>query len=1037
MAANEDLKDLDITKEELDRLQKALKDEKFRKMFVEYAEEISNPENRKKYEAEIAELERNRGMDVKFINPEPGYVIKTSVDGVKKGFINFCMNENVGKPVSKFTTQNGQSGFQWSIPHSMSPSRDDLDKTGSKCIVFDCVFNPECFKLAEKDARFQKVIEDTAFDAVEREFQVALDRKNLKRLKNMKYKGNATTTVIRTPNSQGPTSQNDSVSALNLSYPYDDSRPNSNSNKPSSKSLNSDISCAKIQSKPKGDVNGKIPSLSPVEPKYTITHRGVLDMQQFVNAPDSRPSTRPQELIIRIELPLLKSAMNIQLDVFERRLCLESNTPASYKLDLTLPFPVDEDHGNAKFDKSKSCMIVTLPVLPPEIPALPSFAPNGVEKPLVQEIADVEASTQGSPDENKSYLETADMAVPTNGENEGFCENALISKESEVIANISYLEKDLEVNDVNGNVDKIPFELESEGTSKIQSNSTKETPSENHCALLEDDSNHAKQNSTELQSDIAASVTKTFILPKYSFYQGVKSLTIIMMTPSVAIDSVRSELSEEGNGCWLQYHTQEDGQKGGMSYGLQLMFSEGLGVTSVTFDVSSTNVVFILQKKTESEGEWKSINAGLSRDDLQLKKFTTQSNIQESLEELQLTAEQSGKVTEMTRAVCEVKEQSPDSVVLDVEILQMEENSDQDPSLANVHDGDVNKDDGKSSDTQLNIDIKDINLSEADSTSSETSPLSPDSKLKSSLRTQRKRCSKSVSFSEEVTVETFLYDKGKRGRKKSPFIRRSKEKLKAPAQETCSDSELILSCKDGEESEEDIWNIVPVRRTVSRQSSSESESDGLLSPRGKHKKSKGSRQRRKEKARRALLKESSSEETEPGLIQADTSGIKSPVKSNHLDMKSETVLVTDEASDTSSSREAESITSEESLMSSGGDGKVVSKAIEDISGKEEEFEGNHESRVSDGEEDEEWTTVSKKRHPRKKEGKKDKQVEGLGQEDEHVKEEGADEDGECSKTNSKSDVKQEKEDSIPLEHMDHRTTSAVSFSNEVMFDLDD
>ena len=56
-------------------------DEKFRDLLREYAEEISDPENRKKYEEEIAQLERERGMNVKFINPTPGHVLKTSVDG--------------------------------------------------------------------------------------------------------------------------------------------------------------------------------------------------------------------------------------------------------------------------------------------------------------------------------------------------------------------------------------------------------------------------------------------------------------------------------------------------------------------------------------------------------------------------------------------------------------------------------------------------------------------------------------------------------------------------------------------------------------------------------------------------------------------------------------------------------------------------------------------------------------------------------------------------------------------------------------------
>lgn len=67
-------KDLNITEDEVDRIGKALKDEKFRKMFVEYAEEISDPKNRELYEKEIAQMEAEKGMDVQFIHPKPGYV---------------------------------------------------------------------------------------------------------------------------------------------------------------------------------------------------------------------------------------------------------------------------------------------------------------------------------------------------------------------------------------------------------------------------------------------------------------------------------------------------------------------------------------------------------------------------------------------------------------------------------------------------------------------------------------------------------------------------------------------------------------------------------------------------------------------------------------------------------------------------------------------------------------------------------------------------------------------------------------------------
>ncbi|VDN24035.1 unnamed protein product [Dibothriocephalus latus] len=152
------LEDLKLTPGEVERLQKAFKDPEFCKLFAEYAEEISNPENRKRYEEEIKLAEQGRGMDVEFIHPTPCYVLKTrhwpSVSGPpkvkqhfedappladgQKVFINICSSDKVGKP--EFVTDaqtcgdGPKNGVRWSIPHSFSPPLEDLDKDKKRCL---------------------------------------------------------------------------------------------------------------------------------------------------------------------------------------------------------------------------------------------------------------------------------------------------------------------------------------------------------------------------------------------------------------------------------------------------------------------------------------------------------------------------------------------------------------------------------------------------------------------------------------------------------------------------------------------------------------------------------------------------------------------------------------------------------------------------------------------------------------------------------------------------------------------------------------
>jgi len=60
---------------------------------------LQDPENQKTYQSEVRQLEKENGNVVHFLNPVPGYVLKTSVDGVKKCFINVCGNPLI-KPAS-------------------------------------------------------------------------------------------------------------------------------------------------------------------------------------------------------------------------------------------------------------------------------------------------------------------------------------------------------------------------------------------------------------------------------------------------------------------------------------------------------------------------------------------------------------------------------------------------------------------------------------------------------------------------------------------------------------------------------------------------------------------------------------------------------------------------------------------------------------------------------------------------------------------------------------------------------------------------
>ncbi|KAJ3034437.1 Protein kintoun, partial [Rhizoclosmatium hyalinum] len=198
----------------MERISKAMKDEKFRELFKEYMDEISDPKNRELYEQEIAALEADRGNNIRWVKPTPGRVLKTSfaerppkqVAGpgaeeleipaeVKKVFVNICSCPEIEEAKAEGSRKD-ERGQPWSIPYSLTPGRVDMDKAGGKCFVYDCVFNPKTFEKGCAIPQFMELLLVTAIEGIERQFSVKLDRGY--KLIKLAYKGDIKSTVIRT-----------------------------------------------------------------------------------------------------------------------------------------------------------------------------------------------------------------------------------------------------------------------------------------------------------------------------------------------------------------------------------------------------------------------------------------------------------------------------------------------------------------------------------------------------------------------------------------------------------------------------------------------------------------------------------------------------------------------------------------------------------------------------------------------------------------------------------------------------------------------
>jgi dynein assembly factor 2 len=65
---------------------------------------------------------------------------------------------------------------------------------------------------------------------------------------------------------------------------------------------------------------------------------------------------------VEVYLPEMTSAKTVELDVEEKKMTLESTEPAEYRLVVNFAYPVDEERGSAKFDRSTRKLLITLPV---------------------------------------------------------------------------------------------------------------------------------------------------------------------------------------------------------------------------------------------------------------------------------------------------------------------------------------------------------------------------------------------------------------------------------------------------------------------------------------------------------------------------------------------------------------------------------------------------------------------------------------------------------------------------------------------------
>ncbi|XP_049755396.1 protein kintoun [Elephas maximus indicus] len=632
------LEDLDLSGDEVQRLTTAFQDPEFRRLLSEYAGELTDPENRKRYEAEITELERERGVEVRFVHPEPGHVLRTSLDGAKRCFVNVCSNVLVGAPSSRPGSGGAAPGHHWFLPHSLAPGREYAGRRGTRYTVYDVVFHPDALALARRHERFRHMLDATALEAVEKQFGVKLDRRNAKTLK-IKYKGTPEAAVLRTPLPGGAPARPEEEPEGPLSdFPYPYRYPGASGN-------------SAVPQPQAPAPSGPAPPPAPTEPRYSVVQRHHVDLQDYRCCRDSAPSPVPRELVVTIELPLLRSAEQAALEVTGKLLCLDSKKP-DYQLRLSLPYPVDDSRGKAQFNKARRQLVITLPVALPAtrrgLPAAPEGAvdPPGTDGGSCASAREGEAGQGGGHAEDRdsspSGAGAADAGIATPSAPEvayspaGAGEEIIPEQKEQDSGGHADAGSPL------GNWEDSPTgagSVSGDGgggfpcvsTGNLDAGSSTERGGEGRdfsvqtrggCEGADREPSNGAMGGPGTQSGEP-------LCPPLQCNQDEESLILLIQVPRILPQSLRGDLNP------LRYKLCFSTQDFVFySFFLQFAPENKLSTKEPVISISSNNAVIELAKSPESHGHWRQWYYGLNNDSLEERLFVNEESVNEFLDEV-------------------------------------------------------------------------------------------------------------------------------------------------------------------------------------------------------------------------------------------------------------------------------------------------------------------------------------------------------------------------------------------------------------------
>ena len=261
----------------------------------------------------VAESAENE-CSSKPVRPSKGFCVKfRRIDEAdRKAFINVCHTSEIPEPaditqeeLTKLLESDDAASYR--VPLSLGVPHDELDKKGEACTAYDVIINTNFYRKCLKQSVFKEFVTLLAAQGVEDKYSVALSREDYVTLLNRKYVGSMPQHYIRDRGTTKPTP------------------------------LIDEVETSRQEVKAEGPAVCKTPAnvrLNRVQ----------------------KPGRCVEHLVADINMPKLKSAKEINLDMAKDRILVKRVATTKPAVDLYLPLEIDVDAVKAQFDY-KTCLL--------------------------------------------------------------------------------------------------------------------------------------------------------------------------------------------------------------------------------------------------------------------------------------------------------------------------------------------------------------------------------------------------------------------------------------------------------------------------------------------------------------------------------------------------------------------------------------------------------------------------------------------------------------------------------------------------------